>query len=179
MESEDLRPLIEQSSAKNAEAFKVLYEHLVGRVHAYVRYRTSTTEAALDCTQDIFIALYAALPSFTYKTREQFYAYVFTITKRTLAKHYADKHTRAAKNTVDTNVDELPSRDADMSAMRDEVARALTVLDAKSREIVILHHWSQYTFPEIAVMIGMTESAVRVRHHRAQKQLATILTTAV
>lgn len=178
MESEDIRPLIESSSSGDKDAFKALYEHLSDRVHAYVRYRTSTADAALDCTQDVFVALYSALPSFTYKTREQFYAYVFTITKRTLAKHYADKHVKNAHVTNDVDADSLPATTPDRE-LADGVNRALSTLDGKSREIVVLHHWSRYTFKEIGSLLGMSESAVRVRHHRAQKQLATILTPAV
>jgi len=177
MESDDLRPLVEKSSAGSAEAFRALYEHLSHRVHAYVRYRTGTEDAALDCTQDVFIALYAALPKFTFQTREQFYAYVFTITKRTLAKHYADKHTKAALGASDVDTDSIAAEGTDQETS-DSVIRALSILDEKTREIIVLHHWSRYTFPEIAKLIGMTESAVRVRHHRGQRQLATIITTA-
>ena len=176
MESDDLRPLVEQSSAGSAEAFKALYEHLGDRVHAYVRYRTSTPDAALDCTQDVFVALYAALPKFTFQTREQFYAYVFTITKRTLAKHYADKHTKATVFSSDVDADEVAAA-GENTELQDMVARALATLDEKTREIIILHHWSRYTFGEIATLLRMSESAVRVRHHRGQKQLATMVTT--
>ncbi len=175
MESEDLRPLVEKSSAGDAEAFRALYNHLVDRIHAYVRYRTNTPDTALDCTQDVFIALYAALPRFSFKTKEQFYAYVFTITKRTLAKHYANKHTKAALVASDVDTDAVAAEVTDVDTM-DAINRALATLDEKTKDIIVLHHWARYTFGEIAALIGMTESAVRVRHHRGQKELAALLT---
>lgn len=171
---DDVHELVTKSVAQNAEAFKELYEHLIDKVFAYVRYRTNSEDTAIDLTQDVFIDLYKALPTFTYMSKEQFYGFVFTITKRKLAKHYADKHTQAAKSTDEFDEEHhvVPAHDISVST---DVASALATLDDISREIVVLHHWSRYTFPEIASLIDMTETAVRVRHHRALKTLSVSL----
>jgi RNA polymerase sigma factor (sigma-70 family) len=55
------------------------------------------------------------------------------------------------------------------------LTEALKQLDECSREIVVLHHWSRYTFGEIATIVDMTEEAVRVRHHRAKAVLKDLL----
>lgn len=163
--------LVQKSATGNAGSFRALYEHLIDKVHTYVRYRTNSEDDALDLAQEIFVDLYKALPAFRYASREQFYGFVFTITKRKLAKHYADKHTQATKVTQVFDETHHSEKDGD-PILADEVSRALQRLDGKTREIVVLHHWSRYTFGEIATLIDMTESAVRVKHHRGLKTLS-------
>ncbi len=172
--TDDLDELIRKSALGNSDCFRQIYEILADKVFAYVRYRTNSEDDAVDLTQEVFVDIYKALPGFTYSSKEQFYGFVFTITKRKLAKHYADKHTKALKTTSEFNEDNYSESLLDPEKEID-VARALTALDDTAREIVVLHHWSRYSFPEIATLIEMTESAVRVRHHRALKLLSVSL----
>ncbi len=65
----DIRTLIEESAAGDAESCKKLYEHLVDRVFAFVRSRTSTHEHAIDLTQDVFVDLFLSLSHFTFQSR--------------------------------------------------------------------------------------------------------------
>jgi RNA polymerase sigma-70 factor, ECF subfamily len=170
IDDHDIRILVEASAKGDAESFRKLYEYMIPRVYAYLRSRTTTEEHAVDLAQDVFIGLYTALPNFTYRSRAEFYAYVFLIVRRTLAHHYGDKHTQARKDRHDVDAETLPARSENVEVVQD-VERALAALDDTAREIVTLHHWSLYTFGEIALMLHMTESAVRVRHHRAIKTL--------
>lgn len=171
---DNISELVQKSASGNSESFKELYEHLIDKVFSYVQYRINTEDDAMDLTQEVFVDLYKALPKFVYASKEQFYGFVFTITKRKLAKFYANKHTQAAKNTIEFD-EERYSESADDAGTSYDVSVALQKLDGVTREIVVLHHWSRYTFPEIATLINMTESAVRVRHHRALKTLSASL----
>jgi len=173
---QDIQEIVAKAVANEADAFRALYEHLVDKVFNYVRYRVSSEEDALDITQEIFIDLYKALSDFTYESTPQFYSFVFVITKRKLAKVYAHKEKSIDQQavTLDESTVGAPSSDI---AQQDEVERALLELEPDTREIVVLHHWSRYTFKEIASLIEMTESAVRVRHHRALKTLSALIDT--
>ncbi len=174
---DDIKELVQKSAAGNSAVFEALYEHLVDKVFAYIRYRTHTEDVAIDLTQDVFVDIFKALPTFTYSSKEQFYGFVFTITKRKLATHYANKHTQRAAITSSFNEEEHHGELLDQSVASSDIDKALHTLDDTTREIVVLHHWSRYTFPEIASLIEMTESAVRVRHHRALKTLSALLNT--
>ena len=65
----------------------------------------------------------------------------------------------------------MPSPDDEI-----DIDTALKKLEPETREILILHHWQRHTFKEIAEIIGTTESAARVKHHRALSILNTLLT---
>lgn len=175
-ETTQLEALIRTAKKNDDRAARELYEHLIDRVYAYVRYRTGSDTEATDLTQDIFIDLFRSLSGCTYQSDAQFYSFVFTISKRKLAKHYASKNTEAALSRVDVDVETLTANDAAEPETADALKRALTTLDGETREIVVLHHWSRYSFAEIATLVGSTEGAVRTRHHRALKHLAATLT---
>lgn len=171
----DISILITESAKGDAESSKKLYEYLVDKIYAYVGYRTSTKEHAIDITQDVFIDFFGNLHSFEYKSPAHLYAYVFVITKRKLARHYADMNMRGnvGQTPFDESVPTTATLDTEVTYANDfDTNQALSLLDDVTREIVALHHFSQYTFGEIAVLLQMNESAVRVRHHRALKVLA-------
>lgn len=173
----DIRVLITKSTQNDAEACKQLYEHLVDKVYPFVRSRTTTNEQAIDITQDVFIDLFPSLINFVYQTRGQFYAFVFVITRRKLARHYAGVTNRKEQEVPEFDEAQLPSGNHDEAGYTDryDLATALQQLDVDTREIVELRHWSRYSFGEIALLKEMTETAVRVRHHRALKVLADTL----
>jgi RNA polymerase sigma-70 factor (ECF subfamily) len=173
LDSDNLERLIRESASGNSESYRSLYEHLSGRVFAYVRSRVNTREQATDLTQDVFVELWKALPRFTFHSREQFYAFVFVITKRRLSAFYAGRSKDAVP--LDTDTEQDVRADIPGGETLDTVTRALATLDAETREIVVLHHWSRYTFGEIAEMLHLTETAVRVRHHRALKTLHALI----
>ncbi len=174
MANERLRACIAASAGGDQEHYRELYEHLVDRVFAYVRSRTNTREQATDTTQDVFIELWKSLPRFTYHSREQFYSYVYVIAKRRLAALYGAKQTEALPEEEILEGEE--ARPGDETS--DAIMRALATLDEETREIITLHHWLRYTFKEIGDFIGMGETAVRVRHHRALKLLQARLSNA-
>ena len=176
-ENVDLQTLLANAQANPSVHFKGVYELLVDRVFAYVSYRVSHKETATDLVQEVFIDLHAGLKNFTYESDAQFYSFVFLITKRKLAKQY---QAQTKKSSAEVTVDEtLLASPPPQTELEDSVTRALETLDEDTREIIILHHWSRYTFSEIASLLTMTESAVRVRHHRALKSLATTLTNQI
>jgi RNA polymerase sigma factor (sigma-70 family) len=170
-----LQALLATQKTGQPEHFRALYDLLVDKLYAYVRYRVNTPEVATDIVQDVFIDLHSALPTFTYTTDAQFYSFVFLITKRKLAKHYSEsKVKQVSEVALQEDILAAPSPHTEEE---DAVQRALAALEPDTREIVVLHHWSRYTFPEIASLLDMTESAVRVRHHRALKTLAATLSS--
>ncbi|MCA9354411.1 MAG: sigma-70 family RNA polymerase sigma factor [Candidatus Kaiserbacteria bacterium] len=171
MESVEIKALIDHAVADTSQGFAALYEHTVDRVFSFVAFRTNNHEDASEVTQDVFVELYKSLSRFTYQSDAAFYAFLFTIVRRQLASYYA----KTKKHETTELTEEVHGRTDSPVEQNCSVAQALETLDEVSREIVVLHHWSRYTFAEIGTIINMTESAVRVRHHRARAALASIL----
>lgn len=169
-----LKIIIADYKSGNSASFAELYHLLLPAIFAFISHRTATRGAAKDITQDSFVEISRALQNFTYQSDGEFYAFVYTIVRRRLAQHYKEraKHATVEGIEMDNIAKEISSPETKFS-----VQEALQKIDECSREIVVLHHWSRYTFVEIANILNMTESAVRVRHHRARATLATLLTS--
>lgn len=162
--------MIDQSVAGDADAFSLLVKTFDRKLFSYVSSRTPTREDALDTLQDVFVDLWQALPRFRYISDEGFYRFLFTIAKRRLLRVQKRKETVSLEE-----VGEVPeTKEAVLLQERVLIDRALVALDEKAKDIVVLRHWSGYSFKEIGALLAMKEDAVRVRHHRA---LATLRTT--
>ena len=171
MESIEIKALVNHAVADTSQGFAALYEHTVDRVFSFVAFRTNSHEDAREVTQDVFIELYKSLPRFTYQSDAAFYSFLFTLVRRQLAAYYA----KTKKHETAELQEEWHGSAESAVEQNCSVTQALETLDDVSREIVVLHHWSRFTFAEIGTIINMKESAVRVRHHRARAALASIL----
>lgn len=172
MESIDIKVIVKQSAEGNSESFRALYNHLVERVFIFVVARVNGRELAREITQDVFVELHKSLKNFSYQSDAAFYSFLFTIVRRQLARRYSEQKKYATAELEESLHGVVPSVETEFA-----VENALNALDECSREIVVLHHWSRFTFAEIGEIINMTEGAVRVRHHRARATLASLLTS--
>ncbi len=166
-EEQRLATLINRSQKGNTEAFRELYEQLVDRVYSYTRSRLFSSDDALDATQQTFIDVWKALSRFEFQGVPQFYGFLFTILKRQIIKVQQE---RQRGSQALTHEELLPERSSDRETEM-LLKHALGTLSEVDRNIVVLHHWSRYTFGEIGKMLNLTEANVRVRHHRALKSL--------
>lgn len=64
-----------------------------------------------------------------------------------------------------------PSQRVQRDDLRGHVRQALDSLAENDREVLVLRHLEQLTTHEIATILGLTESAVKVRHLRALQRL--------
>jgi RNA polymerase sigma-70 factor (ECF subfamily) len=164
--NEHFSSLVKKATQKDAESARVLYEHLVEKVFPFVRYRTNTKDDALDITQEVFIDFFSNIENFSYQSQAQLYAFVFVITRRKLSRYYEKQKSEPIEFDEERNGEVVVTAD-----LQSELRLVLESLDDRLREIIELHHFGKYTFAEIAVMLNMTETAVRVAHHRVLVEL--------
>ena len=169
---QELRNMLERAKAGNQEAFHGLYNVVADRLFGYIRSRVGTGEDATDILQDVIVDLWQALGRFEYRSEGHFYAFVFVITKRRLARHYEGRTNTTSLD--DLTASEHPRVEAELvdpDGMRVHVAR----LSEKYRDVMTLRYWSGLSFAEIADMLKTNENTVKVRHHRALEQLRTLM----
>ncbi len=162
--------LIKDVQDGNEDAFRAIFDRLSARLFAYVLSHTSHRDDALDIVQETFIDVWKGLPTFRYKSDEQFYGFVFVVLKRKIYKRY-----RNMRDTV--SLDEEIMHES--YEMKTEDYRHLEKHIAKLREpyqdILKLRYWSGMTFAEAAAMLDIKETTAKVLHHRAIKKLQAML----
>jgi RNA polymerase sigma-70 factor, ECF subfamily len=168
-----LENLIINCQSDQERYFQEVYHLLIDQVFSYLRSRSKNNDDATDLTQEVFIDLYQALPTFNYRSEAEFYGFLYLICKRKLAKYY--KRQPEEEMPGDDFFENIPDR-SESQNINIDIDTALSKLNSETREILILHHWQRHTFKEIAALLNITEATARVRHHRALSTLSTLLT---
>ena len=68
-----------------------------------------------------------------------------------------------------------PERQAVQAASRDEIWEAIQTLSQSVREAIVLRHWGDYTYREIAGIMGCSQGTAQSRVRLAYQQLGKIL----
>jgi RNA polymerase sigma-70 factor (ECF subfamily) len=160
----DLAAMVESASRGDKEAYGRLVERFRTVVIASIYSAVRRREVAEDLAQECFIKAYSALGELREPAR-------FAGWLRTIAAHTAADWLRARRSEV--NLDKLAEAGAEPCAPQarlgadiedaeeeDAVLRALSELREDYREIVILKHLGNYSYREIAEMLGMSVTGV-------------------
>ena len=139
-------------------AFRKIYDHLHQELFAFLATRARTRD------------LWQALARFRYSSDKQFYAFVYKIARRKLARHY-QRH--QSLQEIEPHHASTTFTFNDLSG----VQKLLTTLPEKLRLVVELRYVVDLPFSEIAIRLGEKETTVKVRHHRALKKLAHVIQT--
>jgi len=171
--NQELKRLVEKAQNGDRDAFKEIFDRLSDRFFAYIFSRTSNRDDSLDIVQETFIDLWNSLKKFKYKSDQSFRGFLFTIIKRKLYRYYKKKQKIIS-------LDRLNEKQLVQPAVKQNdygyILKHIDTLTSKNQDIVRLRYWSQMTFNEIAAVLNITETAAKVRHHRALRKLKINLT---
>jgi len=134
-------------------------------------YRSLRDQAeAEDLTQQVFIRLYKAAPS--YQPTAKFSTWLFAIARRLLINEYRRRSRKLAQPCDPADFSQAPSTDEATSAELEEtLAHALHKLPEKQRTAMLLMQQQELTYAEIAAVMGARENSVKSWVHRARKAL--------
>jgi RNA polymerase sigma-70 factor (ECF subfamily) len=155
----------------DSELFAVLVSRYSER---YVRYATQmlgSREDAEEALQDAFVRAYRSLKNC--EEPERFGAWLFQILinrARTAGARRGRRERTFVRDDIAlmTAASEHP---ADQSDLREEIYRALDLLDAEQREAFLLKHVEGLSYEEISEMTGAGVSALKMRVKRACDRL--------
>lgn len=158
----------------NAAAFDSLFERHAGPVHRYLQRITGNAAAADDLTQATFLSMVNARGRFRRGSRVRPWLYAIA----TNAARDWHRRARPEELTRDGTLPaDLASEDpapAD-SGLEREVQTAVTSLPDSLRACLVMHRFEGLPLKEIAQALDLTETAVKLRLHRAYERLRTAL----
>lgn len=132
-------------------------------------------EDASDVTQEAYLRAFRGLRRF--RGDAQFSTWMYRITANCaatqLGRRSRHRHGRldADEQIADTNPEVDPQLRAANVELRSELTEALRSLPAKLRAVVVLRDVYDLPHEAIAAELGISESAAKVRLHRARRKL--------
>ncbi len=149
-----------------------LFERHHQRLFHFFLRLTRGRAAAEDLVQEVFVRMLKY--RHTFRAESEFVPWMFT-----LARNAATDLYRARPKELPENPDS-PEPEADLphpiaglerAEQARKLQRALGQLSREKREILVLARFSELKYDRIAELLGISEGAVKVRVHRALKDL--------
>jgi RNA polymerase sigma-70 factor (ECF subfamily) len=176
---------IARAQKGDKDAFRVLVEAYQDRVFSMVLSMVRHREQAEDLTQEIFVKVYFALP--TFKGDSAFYTWLFRISSN-YCVDYLRKH-RPVEISLDQTVDEgedisrleklrleklpAPAAEHPETPLESEgdVVRLLDQLSPDQRLILTLREAQGHSYEELATMLKCSVNTIKSRLNRAREAL--------
>lgn len=166
------RDLVQRAQRGDVPAFEALYKTTSGRVFALCLRMSGDRVLATEALQDVFVRVWERLGQF--EGNASFTTWLHRVcVNQLLEQRRTDARREARVMPTDwTMAPANASRDTATDAdTRMDLERALPRLSEGARRVFVLHDMEGYGHAEIADMLGIAESTVRVQLHRARKQL--------
>lgn len=156
--------------AERQARFESLYAANQAPILGYALRRTASPDNAADILAETFLAAWRRLDEVP--AGDDGRLWLYGVARRVLANHYRGERRRSAlADRLRAELTEAyvpPEFDGDSA----RIAAALRRLPERQRELLALNAWEGLDYGEIAVVLGCSRNAVRIRLHRARASLA-------
>jgi RNA polymerase sigma-70 factor (ECF subfamily) len=186
MSRDELAEQIRLCQEGHSEAFSWLLEEYGPRLYRYFL-RVSGSEAdAEDLLQNLFVKLLEKIQGYSHQAK--FEHWLFRVAanltrdrarrqslRKTLSLHSTDDRQQSLADTLASGEME-PVDHLQQAEKIDALQKALAQLPEVDREIILLRHYGQWTFKEIAEHYEMPVGTALAKVHRGLKRLQRIMT---
>jgi RNA polymerase sigma-70 factor (ECF subfamily) len=140
-------------------------------IHGFVRKQVRSADNALDLTQEIFISVLKTVARFDPGGPASFRTWLYRVAANKVVDRFRSRSYRALTETLSLD-DAEPIDESDFTerfavgGFSEQVYARLGDLPPDTQTIFRLHVFGDYTFSEIAVMLGLPEGSVKSRYYR-------------
>jgi RNA polymerase sigma-70 factor (ECF subfamily) len=171
----DVADLVARSQGGDREAFEELVRVTYAETYTLALRLTGDEEDARDVVQEAYFRAFRGIKRF--RGDAQFSTWMYRITANCAATQLGKRAKHRHDELLDTDpvIDERaeanPAGQADAGSLRDELADALRDLPPRLRAVIVLRDIYDLPHEAIAAELGISESAAKVRLHRARRKL--------
>ncbi|WP_268033556.1 RNA polymerase sigma factor [Algoriphagus sp. PAP.12] len=173
LSDEELVKLIIES--RNTKIYGILYDRYSQKVYSRCLKFVSQVEEAQDLTHDLFIKVFYNLSKFQNKSSFSTWLYAVTynhcldyLNKKN--KLPLDNEERLLDSTPDSSMEEI--EDSEIFALKAEKLKlAMERVDSKDRMILLMKYLDESSIKDIATVLQLSESAVKMRINRAKRRI--------
>jgi RNA polymerase sigma factor (sigma-70 family) len=165
--------VMDDGVAARRERFEAVYRELYEPICGYALRRVREPEDAAEVIAETFATLWRRFDRCP--AGEELRPWLFGVARRVLANQRRGERRRSAlSERLVVNIDQAEFETAHYEPAS-ALARAFASLSESDRELLSLVAWEGLTREELAVALGTSRAAVRLRLHRARKRLRAAL----
>lgn len=156
------------------ERFEALYRELYAPICGYALRRVRDPDDAAEVIAETFATLWRRFDSSP--QGDELRPWLFGVARRVMANQRRGERRRTALGErLAANLDQVALESVHAEDADGEFARAFATLSESDRELLTLVAWEGLTREELAIVLGTSRAAVRLRLHRARKRLEAAL----
>jgi RNA polymerase sigma-70 factor (ECF subfamily) len=156
--------------AQHHRRFDELYREFHDPVFGYVLRRTESSDDAADVIAETFLIAWRRLDDIPAGAQSRLWLY--GVARRVLANYRRGERRRSSlADRLRGELANTHSRPESTGELA-ELAAAFRRLSDEDREVLALEGWEGLDRGQIAVVLGCSRNAVRIRLHRARRRLA-------
>lgn len=165
------------------EAFESLVNRYMKDAYFIALGFVGNREDAMDLSQEAFVRAYRNIKHI--KPGRRFFPWFYQILKNLCISHLRKRRYRRASSLDGEDCPEVaattdcfsPEAVAARNETKDKVWQAISKLDAKHREVIILRHFQNMSYDQIAEALFCNKGTVTSRLYYARKRLQELLGT--
>lgn len=157
------------NSGRHEQAFNQIVENYTERLYWHVRRFICSHEDSNDLLQDIFIKIWAALPSF--RGDAQLFTWIYRIATNEVLNHLRKEKFKALisfdseSSALERKIDDDPYFNGD--TMQRELHKAIQRLPQKQRVVFNLRYFEEMKYEDISEITGTSVGALKASYHHA------------
>ncbi|WP_158961823.1 RNA polymerase sigma factor [Myroides fluvii] len=160
----------------NTSLFGILYDRYGQKVYQKCLGFAESRDAAEDLTQDVFVKLYLNLKSFRGESKFSTWLYSFTYNhcvnySKSILKRQRDNVELQEEAMYVSTADEEVTDEEIFSLTVGKLQEALGLIDPEDKIVLLMKYQDDKSIKEIAQLLELGESAVKMRLHRAKKKI--------
>ncbi|WP_439130725.1 RNA polymerase sigma factor [Polaribacter sp.] len=168
-------------ATNSAKIFTILYNRYVKVIYNRCYGFTQNIQEAEDLTHDVFVRLYAKLPTFKGKAKFSTWLYSFTYN---FCVNYVQRDNYKKREKVTLNTDLVKEQgwfeeieDLTKYELRSEkLTKALKLMNPNDKKILLMKYQDNISIKEIQNTLAIGESATKMRIKRAKQKVMSIYT---
>lgn len=175
MSDADDRDLVVRTLAGDRRAFEAIVDRYAGTVYSVAVRAVGPGPDAEDVAQNVFLKIFEHLPS--YRPSFRFFSWMYRIALNESLNAVRRKRPVSGAEPDDIPDDAVADGELEAADLEDAIGEALMRLTEEDRALVILRHYEDLPYRDIAFIMETTESLVKSRLFTARQRLRTVLTT--
>lgn len=191
MNQNRLESLIHRARNKEPDAFDAIIDHFGPRLFGYACRMVGSRVDAEDLLQELFLRVVKKIEG--YQHEGQFEAWLFRIATNLVRDRIRRLQRKPTHVSIDDNHDDersttqrfaltdpsatAPSESSEHRELCDQLQNALEQIPVAEREVVMLRHFSQLTFAQIAAAMETPLGTALAREHRGLRKLRLLMET--
>ncbi len=173
---------IKRAQQGDAEAFAPLVQKHQQRVFSLAYHLVRRRDEVEDLAQEIFIKAFRAIRSYNFQSSfatwlsriATNHCYDYLRRERSSRVSYYWQMGENSQQDLEANFESLPERapnHEDHAVMKDLVSKLLDDAPENDKEILVMKELQDYSIEEIASVLDLKPTTVKVRLHRARKRM--------